>query len=209
MFVFSLKVRCTICENKPCGSGRTCTPLLTYPGYECTCFAGFLAPNCTDHNECSMAPAVCNNGSCVNTQGGYHCACFKGFTGTHCNNVMEACGSSPCKNGSTSSVASDGSHVCNCNVGFNQSKDCDVIDECNMVSDHNPCSNGTCVNTQGSFYCSCNAGYQSKFCQDDVDECLRDLSNVTTIRDLKALFATLTSHSDYLEHACTADVSIR
>ena len=49
----------------------------------CECGSGFALDskgmNCTDIDECALAPGVCGEGTCVNAPGSFTCNCFPGY----------------------------------------------------------------------------------------------------------------------------------
>lgn len=66
-------------NNGGCDSHAHC--LNTPGGFRCICDNGFTGDgvNCSDINECSDEPTLCENGACINTQGSFSCDCQKGF----------------------------------------------------------------------------------------------------------------------------------
>ncbi|XP_060566825.1 protein crumbs homolog 1-like [Ruditapes philippinarum] len=159
----------SICDNNPCRPNGACSVSVSSPGYKCSCYPGFIPPNCDDRDECSMASNLCQNGTCTNNPGSYSCICNTGYTGVHCEKQTDPCLLNPCENGGTCQPATDGTFLCKCFAGFDSNYNCRDINECSIAS--STCHNGTCQNTLGSFKCLCNSGYQGVHCTRDINEC--------------------------------------
>lgn len=161
-----------VCHSYPCQNGGTCTENEFPPGYSCKCYAGFVEPNCTDKDECTLHDSnVCHNGNCVNTIGSFKCMCNTGFTGSHCTYPLDVCQSSPCIHSGTCVTLEDGGYTCSCYAGYDENNNCEDMNECELSSSPLCKNNGSCVNTVGSFTCECQQGYGGKHCEKVVDEC--------------------------------------
>ncbi|RXM30325.1 Latent-transforming growth factor beta-binding protein 1 [Acipenser ruthenus] len=135
-----------------------------------------------DVDEC-LAPSICGDGFCVNTEGSYRCEyCDSGFRMDRrgqCEDINECHDQSLCTSGKC--VNSPGSYECvPCSDGYQgRNGQCVDINEC---LDRPVCANGKCSNLEGSYICICSKGYEptpdDKMCK-DVDECRDELMCVS------------------------------
>ncbi|KAF8792673.1 Protein crumbs like protein [Argiope bruennichi] len=89
--------------------------------------------------------------------------------GKNCEDVYNACGSSPCRNGGTCQTTIPSHEFsCSCPEGFLGST-CEVdINDCEGVI----CPTGKiCVDLQNSYECRCPAGFSGEDCSINIDEC--------------------------------------
>ena len=69
------------CSNNNGGCDENAHCVNTPGSFQCFCDNGFTGDgfNCTDINECSDEPNLCENGACINIEGSFSCDCQKGF----------------------------------------------------------------------------------------------------------------------------------
>ncbi len=155
--------------------------------FTCQCPAGSQGDGrvggtgCTNVNECSTMPGVCDAGVCEDRTPGYACTCPIGFMfdGTTCvrgslctTSVADCVPLAICM-----ASALPPGFTCACPAGYSgDGRDggsgCANVDECAATS--SPCSgaNTQCVDFPGTFSCRCAPGFEGDggSCA-DVDEC--------------------------------------
>uniref|UniRef100_K7FVA0 Adhesion G protein-coupled receptor E1 n=1 Tax=Pelodiscus sinensis TaxID=13735 RepID=K7FVA0_PELSI len=188
---------------QPCGPNTYC--LNHQRSFSCMCEPGYrsskgdswlpgsVAPlNCSDIDECSPVPSVCDlHSSCVNTVGSYSCQCQPGYSspGALCSQDIDECSQNSSICGLHSSCVNTlGNYSCQCKAGHsspggnswkpgdNHTLNCTDIDECSQNS--SICGlHSSCVNTLGNYSCQCKAGHSSYKCLcQDIDECSQNSS---------------------------------
>nr|XP_025044746.1 adhesion G protein-coupled receptor E2-like [Pelodiscus sinensis] len=182
---------------QPCGPNTYC--LNHQRSFSCMCEPGYrsskgdswlpgsVAPlNCSDIDECSPVPSVCDlHSSCVNTVGSYSCQCQPGYSSPggnswkpddshslNCTDIDECSQNSSICGLHSSCVNTLGNYSCQCKAGHsspggnswkpgdNHTLNCTDIDECSQNS--SICGlHSSCVNTLGNYSCQCKAGHSS------------------------------------------------
>ena len=96
------------------------------------------------------------------------CVCDEGYTGSKCVDFIDACISSPCKNGSTCNLFSAGIFTCICQDGTDGELCQNIRDLCIKCD-----RLGTkyCDSATGSYKCTCNEGFEGRNCDMQIDYC--------------------------------------
>ena len=126
---------------------------------------------CEEKNECEASPCR-NGGTCIDGDNAYECNCRNGFMGLNCENPIDYCANqNPCQNGGKClSISETASTLCDCPDGFFGDVCQNDVDECNSAAG-NPCSHGSCINTNGGYDCQCEPGWTGKNCQENSNLC--------------------------------------
>ena len=110
-----------------------------YTGFSCECTEDYFGTFCSIVKPCTLDPCQFNgtiSGQCIDSEvdeGVYTCNCFDLFTGEWCQN-MYPCESDPCKFESTCTNVDDFTDfACECQDHYS-TKDCGVLDQCNVDS---------------------------------------------------------------------------
>merc|ERR1719445_1422478 len=92
--------------------------------------------------------------------------------GLNCENPIDYCANqNPCQNGGKClSISETASTLCDCPDGFFGDVCQNDVDECNSAAG-NPCSHGSCINTNGGYDCQCEPGWTGKNCQENSNLC--------------------------------------
>uniref|UniRef100_A0A8C4RW60 EGF-like domain-containing protein n=1 Tax=Erpetoichthys calabaricus TaxID=27687 RepID=A0A8C4RW60_ERPCA len=103
------------CDSHPCANGGSCGSRVG--GFECSCLEGYSGTLCEE--QLDQYPCQ-NSGQCSLVKGVRKCTCPEGYSGDSCEDVQEldACSSSPCKNGGTCRLDGNAGYLCECSTGY-------------------------------------------------------------------------------------------